>query len=80
MEISQEYLAKFKEPSVPVRSAHNACINEVLEFMGEGFDQYSEWCGKLSGRTPGDVYALIKKCKNEGRNPQALFNYLIKKK
>lgn len=65
----------------------------LLTFMGEDREQAGEteeetkkriyarikyWLGRTRKYTPGEIRGLIKQAK-EGRNPPALFNWILKK-
>ena len=67
------YLKKFKKPTAV--SPHQEAINAVMELMGD--KRYRYWCGRLHGKTPSQILAMVKQAQ-EGKNPQALFNWFIK--
>ena len=72
----------FTPPPVKVNSEHNEQINLVMDLMGESIKdrkRYAYWCGRLKRFKPSAIHLLLQQAKT-GKNPRALFNYLIKKK
>lgn len=59
-------------------SEYAEAIEKVLEFMGE--DNWGKWCGRLKRfkDRPHVIHEMIRQAK-EGRSPQALFQYLIRR-
>lgn len=50
-------------------------IQAVCDFMDD--QRYSYWNGRLRKLSPDNIYLLLKSAK-EGKNPRALFNYLLR--
>ena len=71
---------KFDNPvaSKPRPAPHQRAemINQLLEFMGE--KNFKKWLGLTRHLSPSGIYSLMSQAK-EGKKPQALFNYLLKK-
>lgn len=64
-----------------VNSARGEACENICEFLGqEPKDSFMYWMGvtKRKGMTPSDIHDMIKEAKT-GKNPQGLFNYLMKK-
>lgn len=63
-----------------VNSRRSAIVEQLCVFMGD--DPKSKRMGYWLGRTkkidPDRIYQLMRQAK-EGKNPQALFNWLLKK-
>ena len=56
-------------------------IEQLVVFMGESVSDSSRfkyWLGRTRKLKPQEIYALMRKAR-EGKNPQALFNWLLKK-
>lgn len=63
-----------------VNSARGEACERICEFMGqEPKDSFMYWMGvtKRKGMTPAHIHDMIKEAKT-GKNPQGLFNYLMK--
>lgn len=71
-----------EKPAIPknggVNSPFNNAVDHVVQFMGEP-KKFAYWCGRLRKLPPQEIFGLISRAK-EGRNPKALFNFLLKKK
>ena len=52
-------------------------ILQLIRLMDEDKTRIKYWLGRTREYTPGDIHGLIKQAK-EGRNPPALFNWLLK--
>lgn len=76
-----------------INSQRADVISKVVTFMGEHIPTKGEseealkkriakrfkyWLGRTRKISPGEIYRLMSTAKAEGKNPQALFNHLIK--
>lgn len=55
-------------------------VGQLMVFMGEDIHdgkRFKYWLGRTRKRSPGDLYGMMKRAQ-EGKNPRALFNYLLK--
>lgn len=72
------------------QSARAEMIDRVMEFMGEGRQldddqevtnwrnmRFKFWLGRTRHLSPSDMYGMMREA-SEGKNPRALFNWLIK--
>jgi hypothetical protein len=51
-------------------------IERLLKFMGD--QRWGYWLGRTKHLTPQDIYRMMRNAE-EGKNPHALFNHLLKK-
>lgn len=66
-----------------VNSARGEACEKLCIFLDQDIDEsFMYWMGKTKrkGMEPSDIHDMIKKCKREGDNPQALFMWLFKRK
>lgn len=59
-------------------SARADAVERLCVFMGEdpnGSMKY--WLGRTKNLSPSDIHDMMKQA-NDGKNPRALFNYLLK--
>lgn len=59
-------------------SARAEITEQVCTFMDGDNKRFKYWLGRTKEYTPSALYDIMKKAK-EGKNPQALFNWNIKK-
>ncbi len=79
----EEYLEKKRK--ISIENERQEAIHAVMAFMGEPYKKetskskvrYKYWNGRLKKYSPKDMHSLIKKAQS-GKNPQALFNWLLK--
>lgn len=60
-----------------VNSLFNDAVDRALDTMGEDKKRFAYWCGRLRGINPQLISLMAAKAK-DGRNPAALFNWLLK--
>jgi len=56
--------------------ARQEAVQAVMDFMQD--QRYPYWNGRLKKYSPVQIHGFIKEA-SKGKNPQALFNHLIKK-
>lgn len=86
--------ARIRKPTTAANSERAEVIGHVMMFMGEDKKNVSEgegglafiarknkrfkyWLGRTRRLSPGQIFGLMKRA-GEGKNPQALFNWLLK--
>jgi hypothetical protein len=52
-------------------------IVAVLELMSEDNTNFKKWLGRTRHLSPEQIYLMLKNAR-QGKNPPALFNYLLK--
>lgn len=55
-------------------------VDQLMSFMGENpkdSKRFKYWLGRTRKLHPQEIYRLMREAK-DGRNPRALFNYLLK--
>src|SRR4030042_3745468 len=92
-EILKKYDPTFQKKWSGPNSIRAERIEQLLSFMGENRKleaekekEYAErlgrrfkyWLGRTKHLSPGGIFMFMKQAK-DGRNPQSLFNYLLKK-
>lgn len=71
---------KNKKPQTEANSERANVIEQVIALMGEKDNRrFKYWLGRTRRLSPGDIFGLIKQA-GEGKNPPALFNWLLKQK
>ncbi len=79
-------IEKYTRREKKIDNQRQEAIHSVMDFMGEPYkennkiskERYKYWNGRLKKYSPVDIHGLIKEAK-VGKNPPALFNWLIKK-
>ena len=72
MEIKRDYKVSDKHYNIWFET-----VRKVAAFMGEE-NKLGKWQKKCKGKKHYELEDMIKLCKTEGDNPQALFNFMIK--
>lgn len=77
----EKYQRKVSERKVFIETGPNSPraeqIEKLVKFMGETNARFKYWTGRTRKLSPEEIYLMMKKA-GEGKNPQALFNYLLK--
>ena len=61
----------------PPASVLNDAVDRALDTIGEDKKRFAYWCGRLRGINPQLISLMAAKAK-DGRNPAALFNWLLR--
>jgi hypothetical protein len=76
-----DHIASNLKPPKPKRSGVNSPFNDAvdraLDTIGEDKKRFAYWYGRLRGINPQVISLMAAKAK-DGRNPIALFQWLIK--
>jgi hypothetical protein len=61
-----------------INSPFNDVVAKVIDFMGDNEHPFGYWCGRLRDIPVCEIYSFMS-LSREGKNPQALFNWNLKK-
>jgi len=78
-------IERYTKSKKKIDNQRQEAIHNVMELMGEEYKtdtteskkRYKYWNGRLRKYSPIQIHGLIKDSK-EGKNPPALFNWLLK--
>lgn len=54
-------------------------VEQLCKFMDNDTKRFKYWLGRTKHLSPAEIYGKMKEAKG-GKNPQALFNFILKKK
>jgi hypothetical protein len=61
-------------------SARAEAVEALCDFMGDDptTSRFGYWLGRTRQIQPDKLHVMMKRCRKDAKNPQALFNYLLK--
>ena len=61
-----------------INSPFNDAVWRVCEFMKD--NRFGYWCGRLKTFSAQEIDSMLSIARQDGKKPQAYFNFLVKKK
>lgn len=81
MENISKHLKLPVKPTTDANSERADVIGQLMAFMGEDIHngrRFKYWLGRTKRLSPGEIFGLMKRSREEGKKPRALFNWLLK--